>query len=245
MDASQELLLVWKQPISRQRYLIGHLWHDQRGYHFRYELKQPRSLHTALSEGFRLFEPFPTPTGTWSSTGLFPLFRRRLPPAWRNEEIARLGIAPGQAMDFFRMTGGRLPTDTLEFLEPIQENEDGTEYTVRFPVAGWRYHQGDTVIDELTVGTQVNLELEPDNEHDPSAIRVLSPSGVLIGYVPAIFAWYLDDVVVEGNYRAVVQEIGCPEDPQVRLTIHFKGYTQLPMRRVPTGLEEYAASLPG
>jgi len=50
-------------------------------------------------------------------------------------------------------------------------------------VAGFRYHEGQEVWDEMRVGDSLALVREPGNPHDPKAIRV-EWQGHLIGYVP-------------------------------------------------------------
>jgi len=237
--------VVWKQPLTRQRYLIGRLWRDRAGYHFRYEHDLPRSVKDALEAGFRLLDEFPQLDGQWDSPRLFATFRRRLPPAWRLRDLRQIDLSPERAMEYFRLTGARLSTDTLEFLEPIQEEEATGEFTVRFPIAGWRYYQGDRVVHELTRGARLRLKLETDNPFDPSAIQILSPSGVLLRYVPAIYAWYIDDCVAAQDYEAVVDHIGPREDPQVRVIVRLRGSLAEapPVRLIPAGLERYAALL--
>lgn len=64
----------------------------------------------------------------------------------------------------------------------------GTEIRSRFllqesPVAGFRYHEGQEVWDQMRVGDPLALVREPDNPHDSKAVRV-EWQGRLIGYVP-------------------------------------------------------------
>lgn len=219
--ARQRLLLVWKNPESRQRYLIGHLLRDKRGYHFQYESQLPRSLHDACGAGFSLIEGFGNPKGQWSSPCLFSLFARRLPAGEMDCVLAELALALDPSMEYLRKTGGRLPTDSLEFLESIEEDQGATEYRVTFPVAGWRYYDGEGCVGELCEGARLRLELEPDNQHDPNAVRILSPSGRKIGYVPAVYAWYIDESVASGQYVAEVRTLGPAEDPQIRVVVDF------------------------
>jgi hypothetical protein len=51
------------------------------------------------------------------------------------------------------------------------------------PVAGFQYYAGKRVWDELKVGDVLTLVREPDNPHDPRAIRV-EWRGEKMGYVP-------------------------------------------------------------
>lgn len=53
----------------------------------------------------------------------------------------------------------------------------------RSPVAGFQYHQGAAVWPLLIVGASLSLVREPDNAHDPRAVRVDWQERKL-GYVP-------------------------------------------------------------
>jgi hypothetical protein len=51
------------------------------------------------------------------------------------------------------------------------------------PLAGFQYHAGASVWDELKVGDRLTLTREPDNPHDPLAVRV-DWRGQQLGYLP-------------------------------------------------------------
>ena len=51
------------------------------------------------------------------------------------------------------------------------------------PLAGFQYHAGATVWDQMKVGDTLALAREPDNPHDPNAVRV-SWRGQQLGYLP-------------------------------------------------------------
>lgn len=53
------------------------------------------------------------------------------------------------------------------------------------PVAGFRYHEGKAVWDQLKVGDALQLVREPHNAHDPKAVRV-DWRGHVLGYVPRV-----------------------------------------------------------
>lgn len=246
----EELLLAWKQPRTRQRFLIGRLWRDASAYRFRYELESPFSVKEALEQGFSLLSPFPEIDTQYGSSELFPIFRRRAQPALRNAQISeRIAFldkkSDRSAFEALRLTGGRLPTDTLEFLEAGRHHQG--VYCVQFPIAGWRHYDGECVIDEFALGTRVTLEPEPGNEWDPSAIRVLSPSGAHVGYVPAVYSWYLEGAVSADSYSAEVCEIERIPDPQRRVrllvTVAVHGASDQPFRLIPSGIDDYARAL--
>jgi hypothetical protein len=51
------------------------------------------------------------------------------------------------------------------------------------PLAGFQYHAGAAVWDQLKVGDELVLVREPDNPHDRRAVRV-EWQGVQLGYLP-------------------------------------------------------------
>lgn len=53
----------------------------------------------------------------------------------------------------------------------------------RSPLAGFRHYHGAEVLRELKPGDRLELVREPDNPHDPNAVRV-EWRGVKLGYVP-------------------------------------------------------------
>ena len=59
-----------------------------------------------------------------------------------------------------------------------------SKYIDSFHLAGFEYYDGLDIIDELTIGTKVSLNLETDNPHDPNAIAIYYDMYKL-GYVPA------------------------------------------------------------
>jgi len=63
------------------------------------------------------------------------------------------------------------------------------------PLAGYRYAEAADVWPLLRVGDELELSREPDNPHDPNAVRV-HWHGWKLGYVPrrdnAALAWGLD-----------------------------------------------------
>jgi hypothetical protein len=51
------------------------------------------------------------------------------------------------------------------------------------PVAGFQFHDGKRLWDQLKVGDALTLVREPDNPHDARAVRV-EWNGQMLGYVP-------------------------------------------------------------
>lgn len=66
-------------------------------------------------------------------------------------------------------------------------------------VVGTRYEGRDRVVSEFCrIGGRVFLAPEPENVHDPHAIRVLCANGMQIGYVPREHAAYLSRIMESG-----------------------------------------------
>jgi hypothetical protein len=51
------------------------------------------------------------------------------------------------------------------------------------PLAGFVYYDGQAVWEQMKVGDRLTLAREPDNAHDPNAVR-LEWQGRMLGYVP-------------------------------------------------------------
>lgn len=51
------------------------------------------------------------------------------------------------------------------------------------PLAGFQYHAGELLWEKMNVGDVVTLIREPDNPHDPRAVRV-EWQGIKLGYLP-------------------------------------------------------------
>ncbi len=204
-----ELWLVWKDPNSRQRFVVGRLWYDIK-YRFQYftndNLNSINNCGVDLAEkfGFRKLEPFQD-TYVYSNDMLFQIFNKRLPDRTRidfsaivKEYNLNTDCTP---MELLEATGGRLAIDTLEFVIPFLSQESG-EFEIDFFIAGWRHYYGESVLTKLRKRTPLKLVLEPTNKYDPFAIKILGPEGVMLGYVPVYYSRYLDEAVENNEYQA-------------------------------------------
>lgn len=229
-NANMEIWLVWKDPNSRQRFVVGRLWFDSK-YHFQYFSNNNQTnisncgVNLATRYGFRKLEPFQD-MNVYTSDTLFNVFNRRLPNRTRPDfsklvEEYELNLNC-TTMELLEATGGRLATDTLEFITPFTIEESG-EFDIDFYIAGWRYYEGKSIIDKLIPGTQLTLDLEPENKYDPFAIKVLGPENVMLGYVPIYYSRYLDEAVKNSNYNAYVKKIGSSDNPQLRVLVNVNG----------------------
>lgn len=76
-------------------------------------------------------------------------------------------------MKFSFATGGRLISDSYEFVEPIRR--EGNQFVFEFYVRGWRHwNTAGKVINNLN---DVYLEVDANNEEDVDAVAVKDREG--------------------------------------------------------------------
>ncbi len=110
------------------------------------------------------------------------------------------------------LTDGRLLVDRLfaraaDYLgeDPLGLEEAGAFHT---KVAGVTFEGRQTVVGALRPGEALALRREPDNPHDPHAVKVLTESGVQIGYLSARVASRLAPSMDTGTrYTATISQI--------------------------------------
>ncbi len=225
-NTAYELWLIWQNPSSRQRYHVGNLVHTLSGYTFKYTKEGPRTLEDALKDGYVPHLSFPDLNKEYQSNSLFAAFSRRLPDTKRSDfkDILKiLGLSSDYTvMDLLRATGGRLATDSYEFVVPV--NLRSGHFVIDFYVAGWRYYEGDSVSQYLKVGDRIKLELEPSNKRDPNAILILSIGDKRLGYVPTYYSWFLSEAMnTHSGYDAIIEEYNPNLDYRERLKVQVTG----------------------
>lgn len=231
------LWLIWQNERTRQRYHVGNLVHHEGKYMFYYEKHaKRRGVIEALKNGYHLHLAFPDVNKVYVSERLFGPFERRLPDRRRPDfqEILRAhGLSDDYTnMDLLRATGGRLATDTYEFVPPIYVY--GNEFDFDFYIAGWRYYEGERVLDRLQVGDDVIFRLEPANEQDPKAVVVLTKQGEKLGYIPAFYSEFMFWLIEEssGAYKANIQFIYPKANPQLKVNICVRGTLTTTMKQL-------------
>lgn len=203
----EQLLLIWKDPISRQRYVIGRLTNYDAYYQFEYVNPQ---LDDAIKNGFTYYPGFQDLEKVYKSEDLFDNILTRLPNKSRNDylEIMNSYNLSANSGDFeiLKKTKGRLLTDDYEFVLDFNPNK------IEFDIAGTRYSKDiQKCKDKLHVNDRLYLESEPDNEKDLNAIKVIFKyvkNSYVLGYVPRYYSEQLKKYLDEGvNYSAMIQNI--------------------------------------
>ncbi|MCL2384050.1 MAG: HIRAN domain-containing protein [Oscillospiraceae bacterium] len=202
----QELWLIWKDPTSRRRYVIGTLNKYPEEYVFEYNVEVMEKLKTI---GFDYFPGFENISNRHSSRELFTNIKSRLPNPTRPDYIEILesyGLSSSNTeMEILEKTRGRLYTDNFEFV--LYFNTDRLE----FDIAGTRYCEDLKKCKEnLQIGDNLRLELEPNNKYDSNAIKILydENKNYKIGYVPRYYSEQLSSLLENyAEYKATISAL--------------------------------------
>lgn len=202
------IYVVWQDTKSRRNFVIGTVTRNGH-YEFRYGM----DCKEAQQAGFTPLVAFPSYEKEYCDTELFPTFACRLPDR-RRPDIHRIlqkyGLDKYDEFELLKRSGAKLPTDTLYFIEPIFEDDPVIDRS--FYVMGIRHYlpcvgQDCERTPELTPGTKLILQAEPNCEHDPYAVQITNLDGMVIGYIPRYYSETISKQLEEGaDYLCQVVE---------------------------------------
>ncbi len=128
---------------------------------------------------------------------------------------------------------GALLTDTAQLIDRLfrraddylgdaePPRESAPEFYTK--VAGVTFNDRQTVIAALAPGDTLTLRREPDNPHDPHAVRVAAPDGRMIGYLRARVAGRIAPAMdAGGRYRAIVSRVTGGGDRTLGVNVHVQ-----------------------
>ncbi len=193
-----ELLLVWQAPSSvpdRLRWAVGRLRREGDDAVFSYlcgeefvAFNAGRSPDELTEVGFSGYPAFDRNAKRRPEGDAWVLalgtFLRRLPPATRSDfssYLAHFRIRARPKLPPFALlaaTGARLPSDGFSLVDPLDPSARCVDLV--FEIAGFRHYHPDGVTPKI--GDPLELEPDPTNLRDASAIRVKA-SGMVVGYV--------------------------------------------------------------
>lgn len=137
-----------------------------------------------------------------------------------------------QEYDEFKLlkrSGARLPIDTLEFIDPIFGEYDITINRI-FYIEGVRHYFGCDGEDcdktfNLDAGDKLKFELEPENEFDKYAIKIMDTKGDHVGFLPRYYSKSMTNLLKHGtSYNCTVLEVNkehqCRECLKVELVVN-------------------------
>jgi len=222
---NKELWLIWKQPHSRRRYIIGILscYVDEYGFEYKYP-----EFEEAKNNGFDFFPGFEEPSEKYKSKEMFANISTRLPNVNRPdylELIKNYGLESNSTKwEILEKTKGRLLTDSYEFIPAFDQNK------IDFDLAGTKYCK-DVQSCNLNIDDDLKLELDPKNAQDKNAIKVICEKNGTkyhLGYVPRYYTSQMAELLRNGApYCAKIQSLNFDsplndEDISARVELIFK-----------------------
>lgn len=194
------IYVIWKDPKSRRQYTIGEL--SKNG---KYEFCYGHEIIKAIEKGFRALISFDDINRIYFSDSLFSSFASRLPDKKRKDIdkiLSKYEMYEYDEYYLLKRSGGRLPIDTLEFIDPIPETLE-KETSRYFYVAGTRHYIDCDGMDciksiDINKNDELILELEPENKYDQYAIKVLNTDRKQIGHIPRYHSEQLTRLINNG-----------------------------------------------
>ena len=187
MNRDDYIYLVWQEPKTRSRMVVGEL-KRQDGFIFFYT----QDYKKAKEMGWGMLRPFPEEK-IYRSDRMFPVFSCRLPDPKRRDIdsiLKEYGMEEYDEYDLLKKSGAKLPIDSYEFIDPIFPDDESV--TRNFFVSGVRHAaqcDGEDcgLMDVVDIGDELELVLEPENPVDKFAVAIYTQIGDKIGYVPAYY----------------------------------------------------------
>jgi len=99
-----------------------------------------------------------------------------------------------------------------------------SQFYAAFHIAGFTYWDGLDVFDELKIGTQLQLEVEPTNNYDPNAVKILYKD-TMIGYIPRDQNKEISKFLQLGHtdlFNIRINKIDPEEHPERQITVTVK-----------------------
>ena len=104
-----------------------------------------------------------------------------------------------------------------EIMTGYDSDVEGTKLSIEFFVAGVKFRKGwKENLEALEEGQELILVPEPTNKFDKYAIKIMSPEGVMLGYVPAKTgeALILSQAITSGKrFKATATELAVDFEP--------------------------------
>ncbi|MBS5317422.1 MAG: DNA-binding protein [Clostridiales bacterium] len=216
MNYGNKCVVVWKDLQTRQRFIIGEVSKKNDTFVFKYSTE---SLAYAEKRGFKGLVSFPDKSKEYVSTSLFPAFLTRLPDRRRSDIkdiLSKYKLKEYDAFELLKVTEGRTPIDTLEFIVPIDLEylKEYGEIRKEFFAAGIRHCDlcEDRKDDLCTLkipfedGEELELVKESTNPVDKNAI-LLYKGKHKVGYIPRYYSESLTNAINHGlDIKCVVKE---------------------------------------
>lgn len=192
--------VIWKEPKSRRQYVVGEILKNEK-----YEFGYGYEVKEAIKNGFELLVAFKDLEKIYYNDKLFPSFANRLPDKKRRgieNILKRYDLDKFDQYELLKRCGAKLPTDNLEFIDPIPQDLEKNEIIRYFFIVGVRYYMGckgnlcnNTV--EIYERQELRLVRDDNNKY---AIRVYDLENNHIGYVPRYYSKNISNLL-EKKYK--------------------------------------------
>lgn len=218
---SDYLYLIWKNPQTRSRHLIGTLKKNGK-----YEFQYSSDIKKCQEKGFDLLVSFPDINKKYVSENLFPEFLSRIPGSNRidiKDILKKYNLKSYNAFELLKRSGAKTSLDTLEFIDPILNLKE-KNITREFYIAGTRYYCTKSNEEKINIGDNVTFELEPDNKIDQYAIK-MNINNIFVGYMPNYYSKIVNKYLTQKNSKqyscVIIDKTGvCEECLKVRMILN-------------------------
>ena len=193
-------ICVYHKNLAHSRVLVGTICVQADGYIFRYSEEYKVS-------GEKPLIPFLDLNEVYRNERLFPVFSSRLPDRKRKDIdhiLKKYGMDVYDEFTLLQRSKGRLPIDTLEFIEPLDRSEiDGAEMEIagvsHYDVCRMRCPE-----EIVQVGDHLRLVEDPENQYDTFAVKLVY-GDALIGFIPVYYSEVICKLMRDG--KAVKAEV--------------------------------------
>ncbi|WP_107841792.1 HIRAN domain-containing protein [Metasolibacillus meyeri] len=248
---TENLLVIWQEVESRNKYHIGTLSYNEKEglYHFNYAFDVlRRGLQEALDAGFKGIYEFELEEGKVTSKDLFHFFNKRLPNPKRSDYhdlLNYFGLEENASkMDFLRRTKGRLGTDSYELISPIVKNNKDNYFRLETFIEAWQYYDGESILQELCIGDQLKLVREPGNKNDKFAVKILTLDNTHLGYIAAVYSEFVSNVLDNENKCSIeIAKVYPDAIPQMKVYIEIEGKCTFQSDKFSNGNSKYEREL--
>jgi hypothetical protein len=220
------LLLSWQTASERMRMFVAELIRSGDDANLVY-LKESEDFSKAQSLGFKDYPGFDIEKDVHKN--VLTSFMKRLPPRTRGDfgrflEALRIKFGAKVDISDFALLGyskAKLPDDDFTVIHPFENASPPFELLL--PVQGYRHYQEQLPLTSLSDDMQACFEAEPDNQHDPEAIKIII-NDVIAGYVcrgltGSFHEWMQGGLAIS----AYVERInGAEQNPEIYLYVSVK-----------------------
>lgn len=183
------VFISWQSQETTAWHVVGNLDYDGERYTFRYT----NGSKEAKNHGFTPFQGMEDLDRVYTSFQLFPLFQNRVLSKRRPEYprfISWFRLDENATeMDLLARSNGIKVTDKLQTFSRLLVDRNG-DFDCCFFVHGLSHRSDEAkeYVSNLSVGTELFLQHEPENDYDSHATLVLSSteegSALKLGYCP-------------------------------------------------------------